>query len=210
MKFYQKLSFKIISGVFLILFLSSSLLVFNGYRDFRLGVSDLKEDMLIESGKNLAQLFENEIIGQKNIAENLSKMEDLQLVLQDQNQTDRINNFLEIIKNANQEIMGIRLIDKHGEIIATSDSGMGTSLAEREYFKTAIDGKSNISEVTISTVTGKMFYTIATPIEDNRNNVIGVLSVAIDWESLINKVVNFDGEQSGHLFVVDANGTLYC
>lgn len=109
----------------------------------------------------------------------------------------------EVEKNSFKR-MGIIL--PSGEAILTD--GMVADFSDRDYFKKAMQGETNISGRLVDKVDGKSINVYGTPIYDNRNNVSAVLFATHDTEIFkeLLEVSTFDGE--GYSYIVEKDGGL--
>lgn len=77
----------------------------------------------------------------------------------------------------------INLANKQGLVIASSDpQTIGKiNLSDRNYFKDALSGKLNVSDVVLSKTTGKPVVMVSAPLKDGET-AVGVLSGVLDME----------------------------
>jgi methyl-accepting chemotaxis protein len=104
----------------------------------------------------------------------------------------------------------ISLLDLNGNTIASSDpKRIGKSMADRDYFQKAKAGKEVVSDVMISKVTGKPFFTVACPVSDPASNeVIGVFYAPVEMDvlgSIFLKALSKDGN---YAFLADSKGMI--
>src|SRR6056297_444307 len=82
-----------------------------------------------------------------------------------------------LVKNNMQDfnfLETINLINASGEIVvSSSDEAVGTSRADREFFKKAIQGDPAVSEPLLSRATDNPVVVIAHPLMDQSDTVIG-------------------------------------
>jgi methyl-accepting chemotaxis protein len=104
----------------------------------------------------------------------------------------------------------INLATAGGDSVCTSVDGGGEriNVADRDYFKAAMEDRTFVSKVMESKRTGAPVFVIATPVRDE-GKVAGVLYSVIDLryfsQHFIDKV---KVGQTGYAFVVDQNGSL--
>jgi len=84
-----------------------------------------------------------------------------------------------------QSFERINLTNKQGLVIASSDPvTVGKlNLSDRGYFKEALSGNLNVSEVMMGKTTGKPVAMISAPVRDGEE-IVGVLSAVLDMASL--------------------------
>lgn len=99
--------------------------------------------------------------------------------------------------------------DVTGNVVSASD-GASFSVADRAYFKEAMQGKNVISEPLISKATGNIIFVVAVPVHpsDDSKEVIGILGGTLTT-SAFNKILDasVNGE-TGEAFLVDGAGYL--
>lgn len=92
-----------------------------------------------------------------------------------------------------------------GDVISTT--GDKANAADREFFKQAAAGKSNISDVLFARIDKKMVICVSAPIYNDSKEVIGVLTGVTD-ASFLNDLVNeIKVENEGYCFVINKEGT---
>ena len=209
MNILKTLRFKLIIGVILLFVFASSLLVYSGFIDFNNEVSQLEEESLTLQATNVAADLDAELNKQIVMGSSIRLIPEIREVLQTNGESEEVNKLLDSLRDVDNYLMGIRVIDTSGVIIGSSDTGLGTDLADRDYFLAAMEGNTFISSISISRVTDKMFYSIAFPIHDVQNNITGVLSMVIDWEEIATDIMNLDHEAETNervSFIVDGEG----
>ena len=83
-----------------------------------------------------------------------------------------------------QSFERINLTNRQGQVIASSDPvTVGILVSDRGYFKEALSGKLNVSEVMMGKTTGKPVVMISAPVRDGEE-IAGVLSAVLDMASL--------------------------
>jgi methyl-accepting chemotaxis protein len=104
----------------------------------------------------------------------------------------------------------IALADLNGEIIASSDTErlLGTSIADKAFFKAALAGKIGTSEVVKSEETGDPVFTISAPLMDKEKVVgvfFGILKLSIFSSEMIDTVRI---GKTGFATLADKKGTI--
>lgn len=117
------------------------------------------------------------------------------------------SNVKEILNIANQmdEFDFTAVVDKDGN--GYVQSGETFNIAEKDYFKSAMQGIVSFSEVKQSkAMPGKFIQIFTCPIYSQQNLVIGVTLGLVDLED-INKVIAHKNEETeGNLYIIDSNG----
>jgi methyl-accepting chemotaxis protein len=90
---------------------------------------------------------------------------------------------------------------------ATDSSYAKLSMADSEYFKTALGGTTNVGQAMLSKVTGKPVVPVASPIVSG-GNVAGAMVLVLDVRFLSFLVANEKVGKSGYAFVMDGTGLI--
>lgn len=105
---------------------------------------------------------------------------------------------------------GIHLIDTAGVVRASSnpDSIDTLNLADRQYFRDAMAGRSVVSDVLASRITGNPILVLAVPVKQE-SELAGVLISVLDLKWFSSRFISpIKVLQTGHVFVHDAAGIL--
>ena len=94
--------------------------------------------------------------------------------------------------------------DLNGDVISTT--GDKANAADREFYKEALSGKANISDVLFARIDKKMTIVISSPIYDENNNIVGVLSAVSDASKLNEIISNVNLSYDGYVFIINKNG----
>lgn len=100
-----------------------------------------------------------------------------------------------------------RIIDTKGISIFDPDK----DLSERDYFKIAVKGKTNISDPIFSSTDGELIITIAAPVWKGgiRNTeVVGVVMVTLDAKGLSELVTEIKVTEHGGSYLINSQGTI--
>lgn len=102
----------------------------------------------------------------------------------------------------------IVVADPAGKIFADSRNGKikGLSIADRDYFKTARDGKPCVGSVVLSKTSGKPILPLSAPIFSRNKEVVGVAAVIINIDYIVNNVIAAKTGQTGYAYIVDRAG----
>ncbi len=101
------------------------------------------------------------------------------------------------------------LIDAQGLIVAHSNpKAIGIDLKTREYFKIAMQGNANISDVLISKTTGRPVFNIVEPIKDG-SRIVGVFFSSIELSKFSEKFISpIKIGSEGYAYMSNAAGIL--
>ncbi|NFL38148.1 methyl-accepting chemotaxis protein [Clostridium botulinum] len=101
------------------------------------------------------------------------------------------------------------ILDLNGNVVASSSAeGIGTSRADRDYFKRTVETKKpSTLDIVKSKVTDKLVTGATLPLFDENNNILGVAAITIEMDSFGKILETMKDERSKtHNFVVDNNG----
>ncbi len=97
------------------------------------------------------------------------------------------------------------IADKNGEIIY--HDGSKANIADRDYFKAALGGKTFVSSSIVSKVDNSVVFIYATPIHHYATNeIIGVLTGTVDGAKFSELVGSVTYARTGYAFAVDSTG----
>lgn len=96
--------------------------------------------------------------------------------------------------------------DKDGNSTVFNTQRETTNIASRDYFKTALNGQAAVSDVLISSVTGKPVILYAVPVTKN-GQVVGVLYGRKDGGSLSDTVSEITYKTTGFAYAINKEGT---
>ncbi len=92
----------------------------------------------------------------------------------------------------------------NGDVISTT--GHTSNAADRDFFKQAISGKSNISDVLFARIDLKMVNCVSAPIYGNDGKIAGILT-GVTSASHLNDILNsVDLDYDGTAFIINKNG----
>ncbi|MGP1430891.1 MAG: methyl-accepting chemotaxis protein [Treponema sp.] len=81
-----------------------------------------------------------------------------------------------------------------------------TPVKDRQWFQSAVKGKSYITEPFLSPITNSMQILFAAPVYDNKNTIIGVLSASVPAELLSQKISDIIVGKTGECYIVGLTG----
>lgn len=151
------------------------------------------ENRALDSSGMLEDIFKDKITSLKLIAEN----HDIKSM--DWNrQKEELLSHIDTLK-----VKRCRIINKDGQSISTD--GYATDVSDREYFKKAIKGDSNISDVLISRADGSKLVICATPII-NQSKIVGALSYGIEYQVLSHLITSIKIGENGYTLLINNEG----
>lgn len=188
-------------SIIVIIILLISILIVLGYNFIRQAIAGLyreKLNYLAELSEKSAENIKKEIKG------DLSTLGAIATIITEYNNFD-INNMLSILnKEINKESfkrMGI--IKPDGTAYSTDNKIF--DFTDREFFRKAMNGESNVSDCLIDKSDGKEINVYATPIYKN-NNIIGAIFSTITQEKFSEtiNIESFHGE--GYSYIINSDG----
>ncbi len=115
---------------------------------------------------------------------------------------------LKELNQFDESIQAANLLDTAGNTLASSDPAAKGNFADREYFKKAMAGETNVSEPIISRVTQKPVFLVATPVKLGEK-IAGVLYVRVDLAKFSEDMVDpVKLGQSGYAFMTGKTGVV--
>lgn len=163
--------------------------------------STLKRNMTA-TAKVAAERVEWEMTSYRNLAEDLGMTARLS---REDVSVEEKQEILEERVKVNELIRG-NILDKNGISIFS-----GEDFSDREYFKTAMEGQSCVSEPIISKTTGKMSVIIAAPIWEGGvwgTQVAGVVYLVPEETFLNDIMVATNVSENGYAYMIDKEGVV--
>lgn len=117
-----------------------------------------------------------------------------------------IENKLNILSKENDRIGSVKIgiADKEGKSIYTN--GESSNVSDRDHFKKALSGRSNVSDPLVSKINGSLIVTYAVPIKYN-NEIVGVLLEITDGNKLSELTNQVKVGKTGYAFMIRKDGT---
>lgn len=92
----------------------------------------------------------------------------------------------------------------NGDVISTT--GDTANAADRDFYKEALTGTANVSDVLFARIDKKMVLIVSAPIKDKAGKVVGVLSAITDASKLNEIISNLDLDYDGYGFIINKSG----
>ena len=172
-----------------------SIMYFAASQILHMSVDDSLTQLAIQGGATV----EKELNGYKAVVDTIARMDKI-------TQDGDMSGKMEMLKAETARVGYIRmtLIDLNGKGLTTE--GKTPELGEREYFKLAANGQTNVSDPIVSKNDNTVVVVIAAPIKKD-GKVTGVLTATVDGNKLseiTNKIVF---GKSGNSFMLNQAGT---
>lgn len=84
----------------------------------------------------------------------------------------------------------------------------GNSFADREYVVKALNGQTNVSEVTQSKLTGAYGVSIAAPIVNDRGTTKGVVYFRLDTDFILDIIESISVSENSYAYLLDSEGNI--
>lgn len=121
-----------------------------------------------------------------------------------------LNTYFETIKGSRSEIRDVFVLTPLGRVLASSHpDSYWLDLSDREYFKSAMEGKTTISNLLVDRVDGESVLFVATPIySGDKQSIIGVMANIIDTRSASDNIRNLLKGHLGDAYLIDQSGMI--
>lgn len=220
----SSISLRIITNVVLLVLVSMSIIGGFIYFITYNKMFDMNRNNMETVSTQIYNNFNTLIQSEKNDVKELSLSEDIEKLAKDNNATSQEDFF----SSDNSEIQSVTsklkeysqfdnynenifITDSKGLIIACSnDQFQRFDLSTHDYMKSALEGKSVMSNVYTSVVSIKPVVTFVEPIKDENGKVIGTVGKNVFTDYFSNSFDKFKFLNSGYVFIVDSTGnTIY-
>lgn len=84
----------------------------------------------------------------------------------------------------------------------------GTDFSDRDYVISALKGKANVSDVTLSKYTNTYGVSVAAPIYDSAKQITGVVYFRLDINFMLDVIKNISISDNSYAYLVDKNGNI--
>ena len=171
-------------------------------RTARKAVTEKVETHLIDKATDTAEILDGRVTAFWQFLEGIARMP----ILTDpaSSYTDKIA-LLKAEEAFNPLIHSFTFCDIAGN--AYVSSGQMVSVQDREWFHSAIKGKTFITEPILSRADGSLSLTFAVPIYDNNRTVIGVLAADLFAQKLSEEISDIVVGKTGECYILGLTGT---
>jgi methyl-accepting chemotaxis protein len=97
--------------------------------------------------------------------------------------------------------------DENGNALGFDLNKTSLNISDRQYFKLAMSGKTNVSDLIVSKLTGEVIFIIATPVKRD-NKVKGVLYGVIPQKFIQETTDKFSYGKTGFAYIIDIDGNM--
>lgn len=129
-------------------------------------------------------------------------------VLQDRipERVTQVRGALKALAASSPLVQGAILLDAQGAVVASDGKDSTENFADRDYFKQAMQGETNISRPLRSRVTQQPVCLVATPVRHD-DTILGVLYLRVDLGKFAQQMVDpIRVGSNGYAFLTDSSG----
>lgn len=119
----------------------------------------------------------------------------------------QVQELLKRTKKHFPEFGSFAFVDNEGKIVYESSGKIDIDVSDRNYFKAAMQGNDDISEMLIARTFKLPCIVISSPVRVN-GKVVGLLYGTVTVETLNNVVMGYSIGETGESFLVDRHGNL--
>jgi methyl-accepting chemotaxis protein len=102
---------------------------------------------------------------------------------------------------------GIIVMGEKGTICSSAMANMiGANVADRDYFKAALEGKVYVSQMLFNKVTNEATIVLTAPVLSSSKKPIGALAVSMKTSAITDEMAKFKLGKTGYIWVIDRNG----
>lgn len=84
----------------------------------------------------------------------------------------------------------------------------GTDFSDRDYVVSALKGKANVSDVTLSKYTNTYGVSVAAPVYNSAKQISGVVYFRLDINFMLDVIKNISISENSYAYLVDKNGNI--
>lgn len=118
-------------------------------------------------------------------------------------QKEPLNKKLEAVEAyVNGECIAVSLVDKEGRVYSSEEALNGTDIAEKEYFKRALNGETAMGTTEVGADSSGAVIPVCTPVSGGQWLVL----VTYDGNTLSNVIKDITVGKTGNLFALDSEG----
>ena len=181
------------------------------------GLRVLEDEQLVNRTAEISGSIYNVLATEKKLAIDIAEREETKraLIIKDDlndqsERSDKLNKILYKIYNTKilgEDYESIIVLDSKGIVRASSKpETVGVDLSTRTYFIAAMAGEVNMGTPTLSKVTGEPIFTLAAPVYDEAEKIVGVAAIVVEMDFVWTIIKDSKIGATGYTFVSDADG----
>ena len=121
---------------------------------------------------------------------------------------DGLRDMLQGMLQVSPAFEDIVAVDERGRTRAGPKHAPGVDVSDREYFRAAKEGRSSVSGVITSRLTGSKIIVVASPVRDEAGRFRGLVLGTVQLDTLLRFLQSMYSETSSRTFLLEADGTL--
>ena len=123
---------------------------------------------------------------------------------------NRSSNMKNLVQNANalfNDASNIVITENSGQQLIRSDDSKLVNLSARDYFREAMNGRENVSEVIVSKTSGLAIVVIEVPVKNSDGSIIGMIQRNYNISALAD-LLRKESDSETKLAIFESNGKL--
>lgn len=180
------------------------------------GITQLTDESLANVARAMAERVTERFQGDMRVAEALTLDGDIVEAIAASNEGKPSAELNAIVTNEQNELIksdtyanaydAILVVDKKGIIIAsTNPKAIGLDVRERDYFMSAIAGKTAVGQM-FKSMTGVISAGVSAPVRGRDGSVIGVCVVTLLRDSITKAMSGYSVGKTGYFTIIDRTG----
>ena len=170
-------------------------------RTARKAVTEKVEEHLIDKASGVAEIIDGNIHSFFQFFEGIARtpiLRDTTISYQEKTAY--------LLKEAafNNKIHKMNICDMRG--IRYAENGQQVDVSDRDYFRTATQGKNFLAEPIISRLDGSFIFVFTVPIYDYNRTIVGILLATVEATALSHDIANIIVGQTGYCFILGKTG----
>ena len=153
--------------------------------------SDLTNGMVKEVNNNVSSI--TKVLAQFDLIKNY------------ENNTAKIESFLETNKGLFENIERMAIVNQDGQQVAVYPKTNHVNIGDRTYYKKAMAGEGNFSEVIVSKSTEEKLVVYCHPIQRD-NKTVGTIMAVVNMKAYMDKIFEIETSDNIRAQIVDAQG----
>lgn len=174
-----------------------------GYLSYNIASKAMMENInenIVTRAEDAAKLVEKEIEGKLNIVETVAQAD----AVRSMDRARQLAYLQAETKRLNLQLMGIVAMD--GTMETTTGSTL--DIADRDYFQSAIQGKTAISDPLVSKLDGSIIVMMAAPLKGPDGTIAGAVAASADATVLSTIAGDIKFGSTGYGYIVNREGTV--
>ena len=169
----------------------------------RKAVTEKIGDHLIDKAHDTAEVINGRVTSLLQFIEGISRMP----ILRDTTASPAAKlAFLANEVSFNEKMIELNMTDAQGQCLLADGSVL--SVVNRDWFNSAIEGKSFFSEPYISRANGQLINTLSVPVYDDNKTIVGVLSADISGLFLSQNIADIVVGKTGNCYIMGSTGII--